>query len=207
MRSRSEAEGCPVGNPRAPIFAAAGVLAVSILLVVLLVLPKIGQVSEAKDELAAAKAQQQSLETQKAALEDVKAKAAENRLAIEEVDHKIPPTAEEAGLILLIHNAAVDAGLNLLGLSPSPPVFDQTSGLSTLTVAMNAEGTYNEVVQFAFHVETLPRAAKITSLALSPTDRTDLGSPILTVTLQIDAYTSDTSAGPGSLPGPTGVGG
>ena len=46
-----------MGNPRAPIFAAAGAVVIAILLVVLLVLPKMGQVSTAKEDLAAAASQ------------------------------------------------------------------------------------------------------------------------------------------------------
>ena len=45
-------------------------------------------------------------------------------------------------------------------------------------------------------------------MALSPRGATDsLGNQVLTVSVQIDAYTSDASAGPGSTPGPTEAGG
>ena len=45
-------------------------------------------------------------------------------------------------------------------------------------------------------------------MTLSPAGTTDsLGSQVLTISVQIDAYTSDTSAGPGSTPGPTEAGG
>jgi Tfp pilus assembly protein PilO len=197
-----------VGNPRAPIFAAAGAVVIAILLVVLLVLPKMGQVSTAKEDLAAAESTQQTLETQKGALEDTKAQAPENRRTIDEAHGKIPPTADEAGLLQLINGAALDSGLDLTTLAASPPVFDVTTGLSTIVLSMSALGTYNEVTEFTYQIETLPRAAKITSLSLSPGSAADsLGNPELTMSVQIDAYTSDTSAGPGSSPGPTEVGG
>jgi Tfp pilus assembly protein PilO len=197
-----------VGNPRAPIFAAAGAVVIAILLVVLLVLPKMGQVSTAKEDLAAAASQEQTLETQKGALEDTKAQAPENKRTIAEVHGKIPPTADEAGLLQLINGAALDSGLDLTTLAASPPVFDATTGLSTIVLSMSALGTYNEVTEFTYQIETLPRAAKITSLSLSPGSTADsLGNPELTMSVQIDAYTSDTSAGPGSSPGPTEAGG
>jgi Tfp pilus assembly protein PilO len=80
--------------------------------------------------------------------------------------------------------------------------------LSTIVLSMSALGTYNEVTEFTYQIETLPRAAKITSLTLSPGSAADsLGNPELTMSVQIDAYTSDTSAGPGSSPGPTEAGG
>ena len=194
-------------NPRAPIFVAAGAVVVSILLLLLLVLPKIGQVSTAKEDLAAAESQQQTLETQVSALEDTKAQAPENRATIDEVHKKIPPTADEAGLLLLINLAALDSGLDLTTLSPSPPVFDETTGLSTIVLSMSSLGTYNEATEFTYQIETLPRAAKITSLTLGPSGTTDsYGNQVLTISAQIDAYTSDTSAGPGSTPGPTEAG-
>lgn len=197
-----------MGNARAPIFAAAGAVVIAILLVVLLVLPKLGQVSAAKEDLAAAKSQQQTLETQKGALEDTQAQAPENRATIDEVQKKIPPTADEPGLLLLINNAALDSGLDLTTLSPSPPVFDPATGLSTIVLSMSALGTYNEATEFSYQIESLPRAAKITSLSLAPAGTTDsLGNQVLTLSVQIDAYTSDTSAGPGSAPGPTEAGG
>ena len=197
-----------MGNPRAPIFAAAGAVVIAILLVVLLVLPKMGQVSTAKEDLASAASQEQTLETQKGALEDTKAQAPENKKTIDEVHAKIPPTADEPGLIQLINLSALDAGLDLTTLSPSPPVFDEVTGLSTIVLSFSATGTYNEVTEFSFQIESLPRAAKITSMSLSPAGVTDsLGNQVLTVSLQIDAYTSDASAGPGSTPGPTEAGG
>ena len=195
-------------NPRAPIFAAVGGVVIAILLVVLLVLPKMGQVSTAKEDLAAAASQEQTLETQKGALEDTKAQAPENKQTIAEVHSKIPPTADEAGLIQLINLSALDAGLDLTQLPPSPPVFDSATGLSTIVLSFSAIGTYNEVTEFSYQIESLPRAAKITSMTLSPAGATDsLGNQMLTVSLQIDAYTSDASAGPGSTPGPTEAGG
>jgi Tfp pilus assembly protein PilO len=210
MRSRSAVRPDrrqPVDNPRAPIFAAVGAVVIAILLVVLLVLPKMGQVSTAKEDLAAAQGQQQTLEAQKGALEDTRAQAPENRQTIEEVHKKIPSTADEPGLLLLINNAALDSGLDLTTLAPSPPVFDEATGLSTIVISMTAIGTYNEVTQFTYQIETLPRAAKIVSLALSPAGATDsFGDQVLTMTTQINAYTSDTSAGPGSTPGPTEAG-
>jgi Tfp pilus assembly protein PilO len=69
---------------------------------------------------------------------------------------------------------------------------------------VSAIGTYSDVTAFSYRIETLPRAAKITALSLSPGATTTTGtSPPLTMTATIEAYTSDTSAGPGSEPGPT----
>jgi Tfp pilus assembly protein PilO len=197
-----------VDNPRAPLFAAVGAALISILLVLLFLLPKMGQVSTAKEDLAQAQAQQQTLEAQKGALEDLKAKAGENKKIIQDVQNKIPPTADEPGLIQLLNKAALSSGLDLATLAPSPPIYDDATGLSTIVVSVSAQGTYNEITGFMYRIETLPRAAKIISIALVPAGATDaLGNQLLSLSVQLQAFTSDTSAGPGSTPGPTEAGG
>lgn len=195
-------------NPRLPLFVAAAAVVVTILGVVLLVVPKMGQVSTAKEELAAAHSDGQALQTQKSALEDTRDEAPENHQIIDEVHQQIPPTADEPGLLLLLNNAALDAGLDLTTISPTVPAFDDATGLSVISLSVSAVGTYNDVTQFSYAIETLPRAAKTTSLTLTPEGALDAaGNQLLTVNMQIEAYTSDTSAGPGSSPGPTEAGG
>jgi len=192
-----------VDNQRAPLFVLIGAVVLAVLLVVFLVLPEMGKVSKAKDDLASAQAKEQTLTVQQRALEDTKANAAANRKTIREVHHKIPPTADEPGLLLLVNGAMLDSGLDLTNISPSTPTFDDTTGLSTITLSVTATGTYSDVTAFTYRIETLPRAAKITSLTLTPGETTSTGSPLLAMSATIEAYTSDTSAGPGSDPGST----
>ena len=193
-------------NPRAPLFVGIGAVVLAILLVFLLVLPKMGQVSTAKEDLAAANSEGVSLQTQKSALEDTKAEAPQNKAIIDEVHQQIPPTADEQGLLVLVHNAALSAGFDTTAITNSVAL-DETTNLSVIALSVSGVCTYNDVTQFTYAIETLPRAAKITSLSLTPGAGTDAtGAPLLTITAQIEAFTSDTSAGPGSSPGPTEAG-
>jgi Tfp pilus assembly protein PilO len=193
-----------VDNQRAPLFAIVGAVVLAVLLVAFVVLPEMGKVSKAKEDLAASVAQEQTLTVQKNALEDTKANEPENKKIIQQVHNQIPPTADEAGLLQQINGAALDSGLDLATIAPSTPTFDATTGLSTIVLQVSAAGTYSDVTAFSYRIETLPRAAKITALSLSPGATTTTGtSPLLTMTATIEAYTSDTSAGPGSEPGPT----
>jgi Tfp pilus assembly protein PilO len=197
-----------VDNPRAPLFVGIGAALVAVLLVFAFLMPKMGQVTTAQQELDEAVTEQQTLEARKGALLNLKDEAPENKRIIQDVHNRIPPTADEAGLIQLMNKAALSSGLDFTNLSPSPPAFDETTGLSTIVMTMTATGTYNEVTEFTYRIETLPRAAKITSIDLVPAGATDaLGNQLLSLTAQINAYTSDTSAGPGSSPGPTSSGG
>ena len=190
-------------NRRAPLFAGLAVAGVAILMVLLLVLPKMSQVSTAQDQLDQAQRDQQTLESRKSALEDAKAAAPQARKAIAEVNQRIPATAEEPGLILLLQNAAISAGIDLVSLSPGTPVFDTAVGLSTIAVGVSATGTYFDVTDFMYQIETLPRAAIVTNLSLAPGETSQTGVPLLTLSATIQTYTTDTSAGPGSEPGPT----
>ena len=195
---------------RAPLIAGAGVVALVFLMIFFLVLPKMGQVGEANDELAAAQGQQGTLESQLAALEQAELAAPEARDTIREVEQNIPPTADEPGLLLLVKNAAARSGVTLSNLTPATPALDATSGLSTITLAVTASGNYFQLTEFLYSIETLPRAAKVVNIALS-TGSGEGGEATTTTTvtnlLQLQAsvilYTSDQSAGPGSEPGPT----
>jgi Tfp pilus assembly protein PilO len=193
-----------VDNRRAPLIAGVVVVVLAILMVLLLVLPKSHEVSEAQGTLDDTRRQGQVLESRKQALEDAKAQAPQARKTIAEVDRKIPPVADEPGLILLLQNAAIDAGIDLVSLSPANPTFDATTNLSTIDVSVSATGTYFDVTEYMYQIETLPRAALVTSVSLSPgAGSASSGVPLLTLTATVRTYTSDTSAGPGSEPGPT----
>ena len=190
---------------RGPIVAGAGAAALVLLLVFFLVLPKMSQVSEAQSALVAAQGEQGSLESQLQALEQAELDAPQARQVIEEVDRKIPPTADLPGLILLLNNAATRASVNMLTLTPGVPTPDPTTGLSTISVSVTADGSYFAITEFLFNIETLPRAAKVLSLTLAPggADATSFSTvTTLTANCTLVLYTQDVSAGPGSAPGP-----
>lgn len=194
-----------MGNKRGPLFAGIGVAVVVILVVMFLVLPKMGQVSDAQDQLDQARSEQVTLEAQRSALQDAKDNAPQARAIIADVDRQVPPTADESGLILLLQNAATTAGLDISSFSPGSPTFDATTGLSTIPVTISATGTYFDVTEFMYGIETLPRAAKVTTISLAPGESAGTTGVIPTLTLSgtIEVYTSDASAGPGSIPGET----
>ena len=191
---------------RGPLVAGAGVVALAVILVFFLVLPKMGEVSTANADLLAAQAQQGTLESQLAALEQAEAAAPVARQTIQNVERLIPPTVDEAGMLLLVRNAAERAGIVFSQLTPGTPALDATSGLSAIPLAITATGTYFQIAEFLYSIETLPRAAKVLTITLAPGSG-DAITTTVTNLLQLQAsavlYTSDQSAGPGSEPGPT----
>ena len=191
-----------MGGKRAPLFAGIGVAVVVLLVAFFLVLPKMGQVKDANAALADEQSQQATLGAQLAALQAAQTDAPANRETIRKVQQAIPPTVDQQGFMLLMQNAAVQSGVDVVTISPGNPVFDPATGLSTVTNCDLGHGTYFALTEFLFQIETLPRAAKTTSVAITPSP-SDTNASLLTLTASVDIYTSDESAGPGSTPGPT----
>jgi len=153
---------------RAPIIAATTTVALAVLMVFFLVLPKLKQVSDARAQLADERAKQSTLESQLGALQDAKNAAPKSQATIDRVDREIPPTADLPGLIRLLQTASTSSGIDLTTITPAAPVFDATSGLSTISVSVNATGSYFALTEYIYKIETLPRAAKVLSVGISP---------------------------------------
>jgi Tfp pilus assembly protein PilO len=195
-----------VGGKRAPLFAGIAAAAVVLIIAFFLVLPKMGQVKDANAALAEAQSQQATLGAQLAALQAAQTDAPANRETIRRVQQAIPPTVDQQGFMLLMQNAAVESGVDVVTITPNNPIFDPATGLSTVSNAISTTGTYFALTEFLFKIETLPRAAKTTAVAISPSP-TEINPSLLTLSATVDIYTSDQSAGPGSTPGPTPVAG
>jgi Tfp pilus assembly protein PilO len=180
------------------IVAGVATAILAVLLIVFLVLPKMSQVSDAQQELEATFTERETLSSRLAALRQAREEAPQNQAAIRRVDQQVPPTADLPGLILLLRNAATGAGVQVLTLTPGAPTPSEDGAFSSVSVSTSGEGSYFSVVDYLFSLETLPRAATVESLELSPAEGSALAF-VATITL----YTSDISSGPGSEPGPT----
>lgn len=193
-----------MGSRRAPLLAGIGVAVVIVAVVLFLVVPKMGEVSDAQTTLDAAVSEQQTLESQRNALLDAEERAPEAKATIAEVERLIPPVSDEPGLLLLLNNAAMASGLDVVSFAPSPGTFDETTGLSTIAVSLSGSGTYFDVTEFMYRIETLPRAAKMSTISLAPGgagEGATTSTSTLSFTGTLTLYTSDTSTGPGSVPG------
>jgi Tfp pilus assembly protein PilO len=182
---------------RAVVVAGVATAILAVLLIVFLVLPKMTQVSDAQQELEASFTERETLSSRLAALRQAREEAPQNQAAIRRVDQQVPPTADLPGLILLLRNAATGAGVQVLTLTPAAPTPSEDGGFSSVSVSTSGEGTYFSVVDYLYSLETLPRAATVESLEVSPSEGT------LAFVATITLYTSDISSGPGSEPGPT----
>lgn len=189
-------------NRRAPIIAGA-ILLVALLAVFLIVLPKMSEVGETEDQLQEAQDQEINLAAQLNALEDAQAAAPETELEIAAIDAHVPPTADLPSLFRLLQGAADRAAVDFFSFTPGTPVPNLTGSYSTIASQITVSGGYFAIDQFLFLLETLQRAAKVTSLAVTPSAGTTTSTSTLQLQITVEFYTTDSSAGPGSIPGPT----
>ena len=194
-------------NRRAPIIAGAIVLPVALLAVVLMLTPKMSEVGETEDRLQEAQDQEINLATQLNALEDAQAAAPETELEIAAIDAQVPETADLPRLFRLLQGAADRAAVDFFSFTPGTPVPNLTGSYSTIASQITVSGGYFAIDQFLFLLETLQRAAKVTTLAVTPSagggETTTTSTSTLQLQITVEFYTTDSSAGPGSIPGPT----
>jgi Tfp pilus assembly protein PilO len=191
-------------NRRAPIVAAAIAVVVALLLVFLLVLPKMREVGEAEDQLQAAQDQEIALAAELRALQQAQEQAPETEQEIAAIDDAIPPTADLPALFRLLDSAASRAAVDFFSFTPGTPVVDPTSRYSTISSQVTVTGGYFAIDEFLFLLETLPRAAKVTTIAVTGTSTTEeTTTSSLQLQMTVEFFTTDTSAGPGSIPGPS----
>jgi Tfp pilus assembly protein PilO len=184
-------------NRRAPVFAAIGVAVVAIAATMLLVFPKYREVGKAKDELQQAQDQQVVLETELARLQEAKKNAPQLMRQLANVRRQIPPAADLPGLINHLQDAADISQVDFFAVSPQVPVV--TGQAAEIPAQVQVIGGFHAVDQFLWKLETLPRAAKV--LAIQVAEGPDR-LPQIQLTLDVEFYTTDTTAGPGAaVPG------
>jgi Tfp pilus assembly protein PilO len=200
-----------VRSRRGPIIAAIASGVLALLLIMFLVLPKMREVSQTNDDLQNAADQELTLQAELRALQDAQAAAPETEQQIEQLDKLVPPTADLPGLFHLLQSAADRSAVDFFQFSPGAPAPDASGTFSVMASQITVTGGYFSVDEFLYNLETLERAAKVTSVTLEPladasgetgTSVVSTSSGRLTAQLGVNFYTTDTSAGPGSLPEP-----
>jgi len=183
---------------RGPLIAAVVSAGVIILMIGVLILPKASQVRSKQREVDQAEQQESILTLQLQQLQAAAKDAPQDRKKLAGLQAAIPSTADLPGLIRLLNTAAAQTDVDFLAVSPGSPTSSADGKTSVIPTQITVVGEFFAVDQYLFQLETLPRAAKVNSVQLSPQ-----GWPKIQVALSVDFYTTDTSAGPGSIPGAT----
>ncbi len=195
---------------RGPLVAGIVSGVVVLLLVVLVVLPKKSEVGKARDDVQTAQDQEVSFQAELRALQDAQASAPKTEEEIRALEDKVPSTVDLPGLFRLLQSAADRSAVDFFQFSPGTPVPDVTAAFSVVSSQIVITGNYFTLQEFLYNMETLPRAAKVMSVTVSPaaaatTEGTTVTTTVgrLQMQMTVEFYTTDSSAGPGSSPGAT----
>jgi Tfp pilus assembly protein PilO len=168
---------------------------IALLAIVLLVLPKRGDVKEAEDRLAAEQAREQPLQTELSQLQEAAQDAATLRRELARFQRAVPPVADLPGLINDLQTAADVSGVDFFSVSPSTPTPAPTGLATEIPASIRVIGGFFPIDEFLFRLETLPRAAKVISVELAAGPD---GAPQVDVQLDVRFFTTDLEAGPGA---------
>ena len=192
---------------RAPIIAAVVAIVLALLAVFLLVMPKMREVDETQEQLQAAQDEEIALEAELESLQQAQAEAPETEAEIARIEDQVPPTADLPGLFRLLQGAADQSAVDFFSFTPGVPIADPSGSYSTIPSTISITGSYFALDEYLFLLETLLRAAKVTQINITPSSAGAEGAGVsasaLQLQLSVDFYTTDVSAGPGSIPGPT----
>jgi len=188
---------------RGPIIAVVVGLALSALIVAGLILPKASQVRVKQKDVVTAKQQEQALRVHLQELQaDAKTAPADRKL-LAKLNRQVPPTADLPGIIRSINTVADQSGVSFMIIAPGQPNLSNTGQVSTIPTNITVVGHFFAVDQFLYKLEGLQRASKVISVQISAGPKATQEGGQIAVLINAEFYTTDVSAGPGSIPGST----
>jgi len=149
----------------------AGVVAVVVTAVFFLFLlkPKLNDISKTRSDVATARAEQDTLNTQLAHLKDVKKNAPQTLAKLAALSQYVPATPDLPGFIQQVQSAATASSIDLQSIAPSPPAaVVGSTGVETISVTLTCQAGYFRIEDFLSRLENLQRAVEVRAISLSP---------------------------------------
>jgi Tfp pilus assembly protein PilO len=153
----------------------------------LLMSGKSAEITDFEDQTATAQIEQRTLEARRNELQALAAKEGDYLLALGEIQNSIPAFPDGAALIEDLNNIALETGVDLLTLSPSPPVASTVEGLFEITTIVRFDAPYFKVLGVLFAIEDLERLVRVDQITVDAAIDED-GTNILTVNLTATAF-------------------
>jgi Tfp pilus assembly protein PilO len=184
------------------VLAAVGAAGVTVLFFFILLSPKLHSIGEVSDDLDAARQEEQSLQAQLVHLQQVKRNATQTMAKLAAVSQFLPSSPDLPGFIRLMQDAATKAGVDLQSIAPGQPVaLPGSTGVSTITVTLNAQGGFHRIEDFMARMESLDRAVEVYALALTPTQSELSNQVVLQTTITLQMFVVDANARVGAAAG------
>ena len=176
--------------------------------------PKRAAIADLREQRAAAATRQAQARTQIQMLEEQAANLPAQQQRLRTFAKRMTKAAELPALVRTIDTTARSAGAAFVTITPGAPAApDSTaagaapaptggSGYLAVPLTVVAEGSYAQLVRFLTGLETLPRAVRVTGVAVARPDSSGSSSqtPTLQATITASAYVA---AGAPAAPVPT----
>jgi Tfp pilus assembly protein PilO len=193
-------------NERRQLAIAAGAAVfVALLFFMILLRPKMSQLSETRRQIDALKLEEETLRSNLGHLQDVRRDAPLAAAKLLAVSQLLPSTADLPGFIRLIQDAATAAGADLQSIAPTAPVtLLNATGVQSVNVTLVVKGGFRRIEDFLSRVENLRRVVVVTAVSLAPEVDPLSSQTSLQATLSVQMFVAQDGAvvSPGAAPAP-----
>ena len=194
-----------------------GALAIVLLWYLVLFSPTSKDLDDTKSAVTASEAEQQDLAASLHRLKDLAKNAPQQQATLRRLDAAVPQAPDLAAFIIQANQIATESGIDWLAISPTPPAASATSTASVITVSIQVQGGFFQVLDYLNRLEDLERlvvvdnvnissggSATATAAGAPAATTSSSGSPDLSVTLTGRMFTRQSPAtAPGATPVPT----
>lgn len=154
---------------RALAIAAVAAVAVTLLYTVLLLRPKLAQISQTREQVTQAESEETRLRGELERLRALRKDAPATIARLARISRYLPSAPELPAFIRAVQAAATQAGVDLRSIAPAQPgALTGSTGVETINVTLVVEGGYFRMQDFLARMERLERIVQITAVTFSP---------------------------------------
>ena len=172
---------------RPMVVAIAIALGISVGFFFLLLRPKLGQISEVREQIVAAQEEERTLQADLARLQLVRRDAPETRARLARMSDLLPSAPELPSFIRLLQAAATAESIDLRSIAPTPPS-PESDQIETIDVSLLIEGSFHQTEAFLARLENLKRLVEVTSVAIAPGESAERFTLASTLTLTMYVF-------------------
>ena len=148
--------------------------------------------SDAVTALETAQAEETSLQSSLARLQQIAQHALEYQIAVNELEYSIPAQPQLAEFIIAANELSETNGLDWLSITPNVPTQAMTGPYAEIQAQMQLEGSFFEVLNYLIGVRDLDRLVRIDNLALTATPDAVTGEMTLSASVTAVLFTTST---------------
>ncbi|MBW3594088.1 MAG: type 4a pilus biogenesis protein PilO [Actinobacteria bacterium] len=166
------------------ILAIVGAVLLCLAIYFLLVRSRQGELNELNDNIAAEESRTAQLQVELERLRDLQRRAPELQAELDRFRDLVPPEDQIPNLIFSIDEAAKEAGIDFVDITPElPKPPPEGAPLAEVRMTIGADGGYFAIQDFMRRLYGLDRALRIDNLTMAGTEDQEGGGTTITLTL------------------------